>query len=259
MNTKQLEMAIELGRRIESGSVDLGVLDGRSLGIRGGTREKRRRDGGDVGKEEQERASVVKKRRQNDNEGGKMQATLSFAKSPTKSGKIGQLPSPASEEDAGIGKHRDDENNTTRVNFPADPSPEFFRATLKRIQDSDITPFRKRLYTILLSVPRGQYTTYAAMAAFLGSAARAVGNGMRNNPFAPDVPCHRVLASDGTIGGFMGVWTKKGEKMDDKIVRKISMLKEEGLRFDSVGKVKGPLWRGFKDLDAFERELGKIV
>jgi len=36
-------------------------------------------------------------------------------------------------------------------------------------------------------------------------------------------------------------------------------LKEEGVRFDSVGRVKGPIWRGFKDLKAFEVELGEIA
>jgi len=82
---------------------------------------------------------------------------------------------------------------------------------------------------------------------------------MRNNSFAPDVPCHRVLASDRTIGGFMGSWTRKGEKVNDRITRKIGMLKEEGVRFDSVGRVKGPIWRGFKDLKAFEVELGEIA
>lgn len=40
-----------------------------------------------------------------------------------------------------------------------------------------------------------------AMAKALGSAPRAVGNAMRNNPFAPRVPCHRILAADRTIGG----------------------------------------------------------
>ncbi|KAJ6157853.1 Winged helix-turn-helix transcription repressor DNA-binding [Penicillium chermesinum] len=67
-----------------------------------------------------------------------------------------------------------------------------------------LTPYRRRVYRCLLSVPAGRWTTYAAMAKYLGSSPRAVGNAMRTNPFAPEVPCHRVLAADGTLGGYKG-------------------------------------------------------
>ena len=56
-------------------------------------------------------------------------------------------------------------------------------------------------------------TTYAALSAFLGSLARAVGSGMQNNPFALGVPCHRVLASDGDIGGFGGRGGRLGRRL----------------------------------------------
>ena len=71
--------------------------------------------------------------------------------------------------------------------------------------------------------------------------ARAVGNAMRNNPFAPEVPCHRVLANDGTLGGFCGYWGEGGKFAS----KKHELLYEEGVRFDSRGKVKGPPFKDF--------------
>lgn len=119
-----------------------------------------------------------------------------------------------------------------------------FKAILGRIQtQGGLTPYRRRLYTILLSVPRGRYTTYAAMSDYLKSSARAVGNGMRNNPFAPEVPCHRVLAADGSIGGFKGSWGKDGKYAD----KKIKLLRSEGVRFAGNGKVVGEPFRSFHE------------
>ena len=64
---------------------------------------------------------------------------------------------------------------------------------------------------------------------------------MRNNPFAPEVPCHRVLAADGTLGGFGGHWGEDGKFAN----KKHELLHAEGVRFDSRGKVKGPPFREF--------------
>ena len=66
---------------------------------------------------------------------------------------------------------------------------------------------------------------------------------MRNNPFAPDAPCHRVLASGGKIGGFAGEWNKSEE--GEFVRMKRSMLRGEGVRFDGRGKVVGSSWVGF--------------
>ena len=64
------------------------------------------------------------------------------------------------------------------------------------------------------------------MAEALGTKAyRAVGQAMRCNPYAPKVPCHRVVASDGSVGGFSGKW----EPSSKEIKRKIRMLKNEGV------------------------------
>ena len=79
--------------------------------------------------------------------------------------------------------------------------------------------FDERCYEILKKVPRGKVTTYQEIAKALKSKAyRAVGNAMNKNPYAPQVPCHRVVKSDGSIGGFAS-----GPK------NKIFMLRKEGI------------------------------
>ena len=79
--------------------------------------------------------------------------------------------------------------------------------------------FTERCYTLLKKVPRGKVTTYKALAHALNTKAyRAVGNAMNKNPYAPQVPCHRVINSDGSLGGFTS-----------GIGNKISLLKKEGI------------------------------
>lgn len=64
--------------------------------------------------------------------------------------------------------------------------------------------FADECYNLLKQVPAGQVTTYKDIAQALGTKAyRAVGQAMKKNPNAPEVPCHRVVKSDGTIGGFV--------------------------------------------------------
>jgi O-6-methylguanine DNA methyltransferase len=66
-------------------------------------------------------------------------------------------------------------------------------------------PFRQRVYRALLLVPPGKVTTYGAIARFLGSRAyQAIGQALKANPCAPAIPCHRVIASDGSLGGYGG-------------------------------------------------------
>lgn len=80
--------------------------------------------------------------------------------------------------------------------------------------------FTECCYEILRKVPKGKVTTYKALARKLGTKAyRAVGNAMNRNPRAPHVPCHRVVCSDGSVGGFASGTRKK-----------ISMLKKEGIK-----------------------------
>ncbi|HTY46547.1 MAG TPA: MGMT family protein [Methanomassiliicoccales archaeon] len=85
----------------------------------------------------------------------------------------------------------------------------------------------KRAYDMLLQVPKGRVTTYGALAKAIGKpkAARLVGAIMRGNPHAPRVPCHRVVKSDGTLGGYSG-------SDPANIKRKVQMLHQEGVEVD---------------------------
>jgi len=86
--------------------------------------------------------------------------------------------------------------------------------------------FNERCYSLLRKVPKGKVTTYKEIAHALHSKAyRAVGNAMNKNPHAPKVPCHRVIKSNGEIGGFA-----PGTK------EKISILKKEGVKIEN-GKI----------------------
>lgn len=79
--------------------------------------------------------------------------------------------------------------------------------------------FENQCYKLLNKVPKGKVTTYKAIAQKLNSKAyRAVGQAMNKNPHAPRVPCHRVINSDGKLGGYA-----------HGIERKIKMLKQEGI------------------------------
>jgi AraC family transcriptional regulator of adaptative response/methylated-DNA-[protein]-cysteine methyltransferase len=70
--------------------------------------------------------------------------------------------------------------------------------------DIRATSFRRRVWDALLAIPRGETRTYSQIAAQIGApkAARAVGNACGANPVAVVIPCHRVVASDGTLGGY---------------------------------------------------------
>jgi len=66
------------------------------------------------------------------------------------------------------------------------------------------TLFQRKVYQVLLKIPKGQVRTYAQVARMIGQprAARAVGQALKRNRWAPEIPCHRVVASDGTLGGY---------------------------------------------------------
>jgi methylated-DNA-[protein]-cysteine S-methyltransferase len=85
------------------------------------------------------------------------------------------------------------------------------------------TSFQKSCYEILRKVPKGKVTTYQELAKALNSKAyRAVGTAMNKNPFAPKVPCHRVINSNGKIGNYA-----LGKE------KKIQLLKEEGIEIEN--------------------------
>ena len=87
---------------------------------------------------------------------------------------------------------------------------------------TNITPFQKRVYLELLNVPEGETVTYGEVARRIGCrSAQAVGQALKRNPFAPYVPCHRVVPADGSIGGYFGC--REGELIE----RKRRLLDEE--------------------------------
>jgi methylated-DNA-[protein]-cysteine S-methyltransferase len=65
------------------------------------------------------------------------------------------------------------------------------------------TSFRQRVWAALLAIPVGQVITYGELARRVGSAPRAVGQAVGDNPLPILVPCHRVIAANGGLGGFM--------------------------------------------------------
>ncbi|MFA6330025.1 MAG: MGMT family protein [Candidatus Micrarchaeia archaeon] len=90
--------------------------------------------------------------------------------------------------------------------------------------------FSQKVYAAACRIPKGKVSTYAAVARAIGKpgAARAVGNALRNNPHPIVVPCHRVVRSDGRVGGY-------GGRQDSK--EKIKILKKEGVKIKK-GKVE---------------------
>jgi methylated-DNA-[protein]-cysteine S-methyltransferase len=91
--------------------------------------------------------------------------------------------------------------------------------------------FEERVWKLLEKIPSGRVTTYGLIAKKLNTRAyRAVGNACRSNPYAPRVPCHRVVRSDGTVGGF------SGETSGKHVKKKMQMLRREGVQIRN-GKI----------------------
>lgn len=82
--------------------------------------------------------------------------------------------------------------------------------------------FNEKVWALTARIPKGKVTTYAAIARKLDTKAyRAVGNAMNRNPFAPTVPCHRVVGSNGKLTGYAHGLPKKA-----------AMLRAEGVHVE---------------------------
>lgn len=242
MTKDQLEAAIWLAERVASGEEDLVELDEKSLALRG-KKGKRKRAG------EGERDDSTDVANKKTKRGTKAGGTISgyFLPSPTSATRSDQEDGNDHAKINATSEHpeQDVKRSLCQDKAPKDPA---MAHELQRIASSNITAFRKQTLSMLCHIPRGRYTTYQAMSDYISktshkTCARAVGNSMRNNPFAPEVPCHRVLAADGSLGGFKGSWGEEGKYAADKK----KLLSEEGVIFDSRGKVKGPVFREFGD------------
>jgi methylated-DNA-[protein]-cysteine S-methyltransferase len=219
MSREQLESSIELGKKILDGEADLVELDNRSLRLRGkGERASGKANGKIDG------TSFAKRKREVDDD----EKEVKKRKSPPRTS-----------------ERSDQAKSSQHPEKPLDTKEkEDFTPWLKKIALSEKSSFQKKVLTVLCQVPRGRYTTYAAISKYLSSSPRAVGNALRNNPFAPHVPCHRVLASGGGLGGFHGSWGRNGKDgLHDEKKRKL--LREEGVKFDGKGKVVGSPWERF--------------
>jgi len=83
------------------------------------------------------------------------------------------------------------------------------------------TKFQIKVWKYLVTIPKGKVKTYKQVAIGINrpNSSRAVANACGKNPYAPRVPCHRVIRSDGALGGFSGPGGKKAKK---------KLLKKEG-------------------------------
>lgn len=264
MDEEQLISAIELGQMIATGERDLVELDERSLRLRGKAGKGKRKAG------VMEEAGLV------DVNGDEVVAegdAVVVAALPLKKSRKGEM----AEVWANFmtTKRQDgaqQEPRTTTGEGVEDDAEALEVVRIRIASDASMTSFRRHILTLLTQVPRGRYTTYKALSAAMtkqaplskhapkhaleipssttkpppsASCARAVGSAMRNNPFAPLVPCHRVLAADGKIGGFGGDWGEDGRFVNEK--RKL--LRDEGVKFDGRGKVVGEPFVDFVVVD----------
>jgi methylated-DNA-[protein]-cysteine S-methyltransferase len=95
-----------------------------------------------------------------------------------------------------------------------------------------LTDFQTKVYTALCKVPKGKVTTYKHLAEAINiRSSRAIGQALRRNPHAPIVPCHRVVSSNRSLGGFYG------RTSGPLLKQKEQLLRDEGVQFDDKGKI----------------------
>lgn len=123
--------------------------------------------------------------------------------------------------------------------------------TVSRARVQSQIGFDEACYQLLCSVPRGKVTTYQLLATavakrfgFSPRAVRAVGGAMNRNPDAPRVPCHRVVRSDGSLGGYAG-----------GVGKKIALLQSEGINISESSASKN---RTVLNLRSVQFDPGKV-
>lgn len=84
------------------------------------------------------------------------------------------------------------------------------------------TPFQKKVWDFLLTIPYGKTVTYGEIAGEIHSSPRAVGNAVGRNPISVIIPCHRVMGAGGSLTGYAGGIERKRQLLDiEKITYKI--------------------------------------
>jgi len=91
--------------------------------------------------------------------------------------------------------------------------------------------FKQRVYKIVKNIPKGKVMTYKQIGEKMNSKAyQAIGQALKNNPDPKNIPCHRVIKSNGEIGGYFG------HIDDDLSKKKEKLLRDEGIKIAN-GKV----------------------
>ena len=95
-----------------------------------------------------------------------------------------------------------------------------------------MTPFQQRAYYETRKIPQGTVTTYGDLTRLIGcGSAQAVGRALCRNPFAPEVPSHRVVATGGSLHGYCGT------RFESVFARKRALLESKEMTFDN-----GSVW-----------------
>ncbi|KAJ7083104.1 6-O-methylguanine DNA methyltransferase [Mycena belliarum] len=125
------------------------------------------------------------------------------------------------------------------------PTTSALRAQFRTQAGKRVTTHQWAVYDFTRTIPAGKVATYKDVSQAVGGSPRSVGSALRANPFAPVVPCHRVIASSRFVGGFFGEWGK-GHGTGMQCGRKLGLLASEGVDFTAEGYLKGAdfLWRG---------------
>ena len=94
----------------------------------------------------------------------------------------------------------------------------------KLLNDLEGSEFQISVWKEIAKIPYGQTRTYKQLAIAIGkpNSSRALANACGKNPYAPQIPCHRVIRSDGLVGGYSGQGGAKSKK---------DLLEKEGFKF----------------------------
>ncbi|KAJ7197029.1 6-O-methylguanine DNA methyltransferase [Mycena pura] len=125
------------------------------------------------------------------------------------------------------------------------PTTSALREQFRTESGKRVTPHQWAVYDFTRAIPAGKVATYKDVCQAVGGSPRSVGGALRNNPFAPFVPCHRVIASNLFVGGFLGEWGKD-HRTGTQCNRKLELLSKEGVTFTAQGYLKGgggELWK----------------
>jgi methylated-DNA-[protein]-cysteine S-methyltransferase len=99
------------------------------------------------------------------------------------------------------------------------------RGGLTSVQRQSVTPFQARVYDAICQIPSGKVATYKGISeAIHCKSSQAIGQALKRNPYAPEIPCHRVVKADLTLGGY-------GGSLFANAPNKRKRLEEEGVVF----------------------------